>query len=195
MHPTDTHPVDGGPELHAVIDSRPARIWIWVTLAVAPLCAAAGLVASLGAGSVLLLNTALIAGGVTGACTFLLLVAWWLGNRRVFSRYVLVGMPRPYSWIGFACAAGSLAVVAASVAAGHDGKAFVCEGAQYCQVTSAGTVRISTTAYLEDQGGGALFLAFWIGIVATSALAASRGLMTLRVLRRGQSRWFLRRSG
>lgn len=192
--PIATDPVEGGPDFHAVIDSRPARVCIWVTVAVAPLCAVVGLTASLGAGSVFLLETAFIAGAITGGCTFLLLMAWWFANRRAFSRYRMLRAPRPYSWIVFACVAGSFAVAAASLAAGHDGKAFACDGAQYCRFTSAGTVRISTAAYLQNQGGGALFLAFWMGIVATAALAASRGLMSYRVLHRGQSRWFPRRS-
>jgi hypothetical protein len=182
--PTGTHLGDGGPELHAVIDSPPARTWIWVALAVAPVCGVVGLAASIGAGSVLLLNAALIAGGVAGGCTFLLLVAWYVVNRRVFSRHRLLEVPRPYSWVAFACAAGSLAVVAASLVTGHDGKAFVCHDTEYCQFTSQGTVRISTTAYLENQGGGALFIAFWTGIVGTFALAASRRLMRFRVVRR-----------
>jgi hypothetical protein len=183
-----------GLDAHAAIRSPFARVCIWATLTVAPLCAVVGLFAAIGIGTVSLLNVALIAGSVTGGVTFVLLVIWFLGNRRLFNRRSLVRMPSPYQWIAIACAIGSFVVAIASLATGHDGKAFVCAGAQYCRVINGDTMRITRVAYMQNQGPGAIFLALWCGVVATTALAASRGVVTLRVLGTGRSRWFPGRS-
>jgi hypothetical protein len=173
--------------------SRPlAETFCIVELALALCLVLVGILATLGIGTVRYFHLSLLVGLPPAAVAFLGLCLVRLqqarrggGTRRV------PRLTAPYSWGVAAAAILALVSAALLISTGHTGKSQPCDGG-YCRYTAGRLVPISTTKYLEDQGGGAIFGGFWSVAVTTLALGAVRGKLTMRT--RGRRYWRPRRS-
>jgi len=145
-----------------------------------------GLAAMHGRGTVGLLDAALLTCMVPAVLVFLATVLAMMRGRSF--RRTTLHIRRPYLWAILAACAVALGSAVVSVSGEHTagGKTTTCASG-YCRYNrnDSRLVPISTTAYLEDQAGGAVFAGGWSIAAQTIALGVLRGAVTMRP-RRGR---------